>query len=645
MKSIEESDKIMDKELIEKEEQEIYPEGEDSKKCDKEVGELYKIKNWADLFYYGKPKLIKDRFLKVVLKSEHSKFFEGLDYEYGINNKEKDIKKAFEIYKNQADNGTDVLSMYKLYHIYRNDFKNFGFSKRDKILEKYYLFKSYSYLSKNELEKYSFLFNRFNIPVEVKMNLFYEDRELKKFDKLIKHLNKYINYYKIKIDDLLLVEAMISFQFKNNHLDKAKALEILKNLISKENLEAIYKTGIIILKDGFQVEKFFEILENKNYYRSFCDYAIYLYQVKKDNKKALKILQKAILNGVLRANYLFYDIFLNSIDFSKIEINKEFKESLLFIFNLLINDISTDGLYSYFEYFYLRKLCIKHWGLKSFIDNNLGPYTKEFCKILIDFTSETKDDKEIKTKKELINDIFQRDDFFSEFHLSCGIIYYYGIENLVNIDLEKSLLKFQISFDNSNSKSYKRFCYSYISRIKQKLFDKDNKLITIKENEDSKKQLFDLYNSSIDKSYINILSSSFFYYLSRLYSKKWGNPGNDIMEYICLKKALEDEVKTPGTGTIISYYRKNKSKIILDKKGIIYNSIFKKIIAKNDSEGYGEDNSICPVCMEYKRNIMFLPCKHQFCEKCTEKLIGNSVCPICRGLILFHFDYEKIKEL
>ena len=635
----------MDKELIEKEEQEIYPECEDSKKCDKEVGELYKIKNWADLFYYGKPKLIKDRFLKVVLKSEHSKFFEGLDYEYGINNKEKDIKKAFEIYKNQADNGTDVLSMYKLYHIYRNDFKNFGFSKRDKILEKYYLFKSYSYLSKNELEKYSFLFNRFNIPVEVKINLFYEDRELKKFDKLIKHLNKYINYYKIKIDDLLLVEAMISFQFKNNHLDKAKALEILKNLISKENLEAIYKTGIIILKDGFQVEKFFEILENKNYYRSFCDYAIYLYQVKKDNKKALKILQKAILNGVLRANYLFYDIFLNSIDFSKIEINKEFKESLLFIFNLLINDISTDGLYSYFEYFYLRKLCIKHWGLKSFIDNNLSPYTKEFCKILIDFTSETKDDKEKKTKKELINDIFQRDDFFSEFHLSCGIIYYYGIENLVNIDLEKSLLKFQISFDNSNSKSYQRFCYSYISRIKQKLFDKDNKLITIKENEDSKKQLFDLYNSSIDKSYKNILSSSFFYYLSRLYSKKWGNPGNDIMEYICLKKALEDEVKTPGTGTIISYYRKNKSKIILDKKGIIYNSIFKKIIAKNDSEGYGEDNSICPVCMEYKRNIMFLPCKHQFCEKCTEKLIGNSVCPICRGLILFHFDYEKIKEL
>jgi len=644
MKSTEESNIIMDKEVIEKEKLEIYPENEDAEKCDKEVNELYKIKNWADLFYYGKPKLIKDRFLKIVLKSEHSKFFEGLDYEYGINNKEKDVKKAFEIYKNQADNGTDILSMYKLYHIYRNEFQNFGFPKRDKILEKYYLFKSYSYLSKNETERYSLLLNRFNIPAEVKINIFYEDRELKKFDKLIKHLNKYLNYYKIKIDDLLLVEAMISFEFKNNHTDKAKALEILKDLINKDNLEAIYKTGLIISKDGAQVEKFFETLENKNYYKSFCDYAIYLYQVKKDNKKALKILKKAILNGVLRAYYLFYDLFLNSIDFSKIEINKEFKESLLFLFNLLINDISIDGLYSYFEYFYLRKLCIKHWGLKSFIDNHLSPYTKEFCKMLIGFTSQTKDDKEIKAKKEIINNIFQRDDFFSEFHLSCGILYYYGIDNLVNRDLEKSLLKFQISFDNSNSKSYKRFCYSYISRIKQKLFDKNNKLITLKENEDSKKQLFDLYNSSIEKSYINILSSSFFYYLSRLYSKKWGNPGNVIMEYICLKKASEHQVKTPGNGTIISYYRKNKSKIILEKNGIIYNSNFKKIIAKNDSEGYGEDNSICPVCMENKRNIMFLPCKHQFCEICTEKIIENNSCPICRGLILFTFDYAKIKE-
>ena len=627
---------------IEKERMEIYPEGEESKKCDKEVGELYKIKNWSDLFYYGKSKLIKDRFLQVILKSEYSKFFEGLDYEYGINNKTKDINKAFEIYKNQADNSTDTLSMYKLYHIYRNEFKNFNLPKRDKILEKYYLFKCYAHLSKNQMEKYSMLFNRFNIPSEVNMHFFYEDKDLKKFDKLIKHLTKYINYYKIKKDDLLLLESVLNFEFKTNPTDKANALTTLKDLINNDNLEAIYKTGILILKDGDKAEKFFETLEQRNYYRSFCDYAIYLYQVKKDIKKALKVLDKAVKNGVIRANYLYYDIFLSNMDFSKIEINEEFKNNIFFLLNLLINDIVTDGVYSYFEYFYLRKLCIKHWGLYSFIDNNFNSFTKEFCKTLLSFTSETKNDNEIKIKKDLLNDIFQRKDFFSEFHLSCGIIYYYGVENVINIDLEKSLLKFLISFDNSDSKSYKRFCYSYISRIKQKLFNINNKLITSKENEDSKKELFNLYFSSIDKTYINYLSSSFFYYLYKLYSKKWGNSGDDIMEYICLKRASENKVKTPGTGTIISYYRRNKSINILEKKGKIYETLFKKIGNQGDSEGYGDDNSLCPICFENKRNIMFLLCKHKFCRMCTQKIMEKPVCPICRGLILFHFDYEKL---
>ena len=41
--------------------------------------------------------------------SEFSKFFEALDYEYGINNKTQDIQKAFEIYKQQADITTDTL--------------------------------------------------------------------------------------------------------------------------------------------------------------------------------------------------------------------------------------------------------------------------------------------------------------------------------------------------------------------------------------------------------------------------------------------------------------------------------------------------------------------------------------------------------
>ena len=61
--------------------------------------------------------------------SEDSKFFEALNYEYGINNYPLDINKAFEIYKNAADNTTDTLSMYRLYYIYKRDYKNLDISK------------------------------------------------------------------------------------------------------------------------------------------------------------------------------------------------------------------------------------------------------------------------------------------------------------------------------------------------------------------------------------------------------------------------------------------------------------------------------------------------------------------------------------
>ena len=61
-------------------EKEIYPEGQESKKCDEEVNKLYKLEDWSQIFYYGKSEMIKQRFIKLVSKSEYSKFFEGLNY-------------------------------------------------------------------------------------------------------------------------------------------------------------------------------------------------------------------------------------------------------------------------------------------------------------------------------------------------------------------------------------------------------------------------------------------------------------------------------------------------------------------------------------------------------------------------------------
>ena len=154
---------------------------------------------------------MKERFLKVVSKSKYANFFKALDYEYGINGKPLDLKKAFEMYKISAEENYDNLSMYKLYHIYKNEFKKFGLQRRNKILEKYYLFKSYSFESKEEMDckMYYCLMNKFRINMEMKIYIVFEDKEMKKFEKLIEHLLNYADFYKIKIYDILVVEYLI----------------------------------------------------------------------------------------------------------------------------------------------------------------------------------------------------------------------------------------------------------------------------------------------------------------------------------------------------------------------------------------------------------------------------------------------------
>ena len=630
---------IISPEDIEKEALEIYPDNEGSKKCDEEINKIYTITDWSEMFYYGKSPIIKNRFLQFISKSEYSKFFEALDYEYGINGQIKDIKKAFSIYKNQADNTTDNLSMYKMYHIYKNEYEKFGFEKRNRILEKFYLFKCFSYLSQQEYQGYCLLFNRFHVLFDIKLYFDYEDILRLRIDLFINHINKYYEYYQINQDDVLLIKSFVYFKIKG---DTNSAKIILEPLITKCNLQAIYQLTLM-LDDNDQKEKIFSFLEQHKYYRCYGDYALFLFKVMNKSQKALEILKEAISNGILRGNYLFYDIYLSTIDFSKIKDNESFNDNLLFLFNILIDNICLDEAFCYFEFFYLKKLCIKHFNFKDLIDKNFLEFEKGFVDILKQNSCSSASEEEIEQKKELIKKLYIRKDYFSEFNLACGTLYYYGIENIIEPDLKKSLIKFQISFDSSDSRSYKRFCYSYVVRIKQKLYELNDSDITKEDLENSKKQLFELYSKSIDLNNLPYLSASFFYYLFVLYKRKWGNNGDKIMEYICIKKASESKVKQPGTGTIISYYRKYKStKIIKNEDDII-----KKILEmnnNNDSEGYGEDGTICPICMLNKRNNIFYPCKHKFCQFCAKKLMESYKCPICRSMILISLDIAKYEK-
>ena len=156
-------------------------------------------------------------------------------------------------------------------------------------------------------------------------------------------------------------------------------------------------------------------------------------------------------------------------------------------------------------------------------------------------------------------------------------------------------------------------------------------IITKEEMEKEEKELFDFYLEKFNDPQTNS-SSSFYYMLSRFYNRKVGNDGDKLMEFICMKKASEMDELYPGTGSIMSFYRKYKASNVLEQNKNEYKEAIQKI-EKGDSEGYGDNGNLCPICYTNERNHICLPCKHLFCEGCLDNLDEHK-CPICRNNIL-----------
>ena len=616
---------VSKKDILEEAEK-LYPV---SKECDDKCNKNYPIKNWAEIFYNLKEGKFKKRFIDIIKKTEYSSFFEGLNYEYGINNCKKDLVKALSIYKKAANNSFDTLSMLRMYYIYKKDFLKFNILKRNRIYEKFYLFKSFCLLDNQQIAREEFLFNRFDIFYEIYLHISIEESEqMYIFPKFIKFLKKNFKNYDINKEDIPLIESIIILKFKEDEYDKFIAMENLTNLALKENnLEALYKL-IYFLKDEDDKakEEKFKQLYDKKYYRSYIDYALFL-NTKNRRKEAIEILKIARDQGYFNAGFLYYDIVLEEKGFSSImeEVNKNsFTNSseLYKLFEILIDDIVTDKAYSFFEFIFLRKICIKHYKLEEKFNEFFSDYTQEILNYL---------KKMMNLTDNQVNNYFFRKDYYKEFHLAFGALNYYGLGKLLKQDNEIALKHFNISIGASSSETYNRFVFYFIYKISKKKY-KEN---IIKENEikNIEKKIFNMYHKSLyDK--ISTLSSSYFYFLFHLLNRKIGNDGNKILECICLKKSNDFKNDSPSSGSIISFYRKYKSKNFYEKHKDDYENELKNIQYKNDSEGYGIDGNICPICYENKRDVLSLPCKHLFCSFCINQL---EKCPICRECILMKY--------
>ena len=606
---------------------------------DKKLIEKFPLINWGDVLLTWKKNCLLNRFLSISKNFEISNFLEGVQYEYGLNNYKIDVNKAFNIYKLAADTTTDCLSMYKMYTIYFREYKKFNIA-RDKILEKFYLFKCLAYSPHCVYSRNIELYSKVDLIYEIAYHLDIEDNNLEKINKLLDYLleindkfknsqNKEILLYKFPPSQISLIKGVILHKYPKDDNDKIKSLEILSQLILFAHDEAIYKLGCLEIKKDLKLAKsFFEKLEENKYYRAYDEYGKLLYTYFNEDEKALKIFQEGMKNGNFYCYIYYYDLKLYLIKKEEYYENKENLGKKLFkLLDIILNDILCGGVFSFFEYFYLRLFLIKHFNLKKQIDEKYGEITKELINFLLNITKPE--------QKNLLNNNFNNDYAEAEFCFSLGILYYYGVDNLIQKDYKKSYELINRCYNFHNSKSYKRFIYSYIFKIYKHNKDKNLKLPKIDE---IKKNIFDLYYSSLSEQKIQQLSSSYFYYLAKLYELGIGTEKNYLMAYAYYLQASKKEPKSLGKGSIISYKRNWKTKEILKKK-IFVDVEYSLDNLVDDDLGVGIEGNLCCICYQNERNHIILPCKHKFCENCVNLL--EEKCPLCRGKIIIHKKLNK----
>ena len=472
----------------------------------------------------------------------------------------------------------------------------------------------------------------------------------------ISHTFKNNEIYKISKDDVLLIEAIIYNNFVkiSGQLENIFNSYHLKYLEEKGNPEAIYNIANLIenKEKSFYLEKY-EKLYKMNYYRSFSDYVKYLDY----GKEALNIIKKSLIKGYYTHIKDYKDIFFVIHKFDDIFKVPELKSELMFIIGSMIDVIIADEIEILTEYFYLRKITIKHFNFGDIYKNSFDIYTKEMLNYLLKYTKGTNEEN-----KDLMKKFFIINDFFAELYTRLGRIYYYGVSGIIERNLKEALDKLNFIEKTDNiiyGEAYHLYIIYQIKIKERKLakIDKGKKGLDIEKNTNNNDdELIKLEKKVINLNFdfFNLVNlkkfpPSIFYILSKLFGSSSINNEDLILEYALLNRAANAPVsrlKHFIIDTFEEQYLKYKAKKKIEEKNKEEN--FKKI--KNakgviNVEGYGDDGTICPICFQNEKSVICLPCKHFFCGACLDKVVSEETyCPICRGQIKITFDFNLKKE-
>ena len=450
--------------------------------------------------------------------------------------------------------------------------------------------------------------------------------------------------YKLKIDDIILIEGVIYYWFEQPTENNTEYIdEQIIELADKGNPEAMYNLVSYYNKDK-NYSKYYEKLYNINYYRSFDDYVNELPK----EKQTLNILQKSISNGYYSHIKNYFRIFMMIYEFENIFKSPTLKSVFIIILKGFIDIIIVDDIEYFLDCIYMRKVLIKHFNYGNEFKIQIDPILKEIMNYLNKFMKGT--DKENKNK---IKSYFLQDSFYQMLSTIYGYIYFYGMNGIVERNYNETLNKYNYLLKNNDNFFGEKFYLYHIYYIKNKqriLNEKQNKN---RKNDD--KELIELENKLLNLFYeklsvenIKKYPPSFFYYLSRLFRYNAINNKDLILEYVFLNRASNAviiELNDFHSPIFEEKYIKYKANKKIKEKNKDEN--FKKIKEAKGAinvEGYGEDGTICPICLANKKSIIALPCKHFFCGSCMNKLLDQGICPICRTEIKITFDINLKKE-
>ena len=534
-------------------------------------------------------------------------YLEASKYEYGYDGEKIDLPKALSLYKKYADLN-DYFCMYKMHIIYLCEYEKFNVPL-NRVLEKIYLLKCFAYLPNYIFDWNKKLFEKIDIKMEIAQMLDLEDTNLEKHKLFFDLLYYQKEEYHLTENEINLIKGVFLCYFENEE-ERELSFTILNSIFPKNDLDlsfyyaknkCIYfqsnlKLGNII--SDSEIENFYKEVKDKKLYELYCDYGNYLLDKKeRANLEIIEIFTTAANEGYLFGCFRNYQ---SLIDFYDYDIIMEDYDKASNILDYLLNDIVFHRL-SLSHFLLLMGYLIKDSKFPEKIMSKYLVYVKEINDYVNSILNLEEKEKER---------ILKYEDYGEYYFIMKSYIHYFGFKDIEEQNLPKALEFLDKTNDLNKTTFSEKLIYFLRYNIKKLM--NNQKLISNEELIKEKKSILEYFWNNL-----NLKNNVIDCYLI----------GEDYFEGIT---KIQDKSTTI---LIYNYSQKIFCSNIFDWK---FKNEIKKFLAKEENkyENKYKDETCC-VCYEKKVDKIFIPCKHNFCSFCADKIEKETKkCPICRSEIL-----------